>query len=45
MNKLDFQANSAQLMSQTIFPFRQGQITQRGFQQHFQAALSPQIKN
>lgn len=39
MNKLGFQANSAQLMSQTKLPLRQRQMIQQGFQQHFQTAV------
>ncbi|MBO0996876.1 flagellar protein [Bacillus sp. SD075] len=40
MNQLGFQANSAQLMSQTKLHMRQRQMIQQGFQQHFQTAVS-----
>lgn len=44
MNKLGFQANSAQLMPQTILSLRQRQMIQQGFQQHLQAAVSTNEK-
>ncbi|MGM0886670.1 MAG: hypothetical protein ACQEW5_06855 [Bacillota bacterium] len=40
MNKLGFQADSAQPMSQTKLQFRQRQMIPQGFRQHFQAAVS-----
>ncbi|WP_260398935.1 hypothetical protein [Peribacillus simplex] len=44
MSKLDFQANSAQMMAQTKLLLRQGQMIQQGFQQHFQSAVSTNEK-
>ncbi|WP_340373192.1 hypothetical protein [Peribacillus sp. FSL E2-0218] len=42
MNKLGFQANPAQMLSQPKLPLRQRQIIPQGFQHHFQAAaVSP----
>ncbi|MGE1161784.1 TIGR02530 family flagellar biosynthesis protein [Peribacillus simplex] len=44
MSKLDFQANSAQIMAQTKLPLRQGQLIQQGFQQYFQSSVSTNEK-
>ena len=41
MNKLGFQANPAQMLSQPKLPLRQRQIIPQGFQHHFLAAVSP----
>ncbi|MGE6715905.1 hypothetical protein ACQKGD_00770 [Peribacillus frigoritolerans] len=35
MNKFGFQADSAELMSQTKLQFRQRQMIPQGFRQHF----------
>ncbi|MFI8492063.1 MULTISPECIES: TIGR02530 family flagellar biosynthesis protein [Peribacillus] len=45
MDKLGFQANSAQMIPQTkTTPLRQRQMIQQGFQQHFQEAISTNEK-
>ncbi|SNS99117.1 hypothetical protein SAMN05444672_104241 [Bacillus sp. OK838] len=44
MSKLDFQANSVQMMAQTKLPLRQGQLTQQGFNSIFNQ-LFPLMKN
>jgi hypothetical protein len=43
MNKLGFQADSTQLMSQTKLQFRQRQMIPQGFRSIFKL-LSPQMK-
>ncbi|MEC0274246.1 hypothetical protein [Peribacillus frigoritolerans] len=45
MNKLGFQEDSAQLLSQTKLQFRQRQMIPQGFRKHFQAAVFTQMKN
>ncbi|MEK4535489.1 TIGR02530 family flagellar biosynthesis protein [Peribacillus sp. FSL K6-1552] len=44
MDKLGFQANSAQMNPLTKTPLRQRQMIQQGFQQHFQEAISTNEK-
>ncbi|MFJ7681013.1 TIGR02530 family flagellar biosynthesis protein [Peribacillus butanolivorans] len=44
MDKLGFQANSAQMIPLTKTPLRQRQMIQQGFQQHFQEAISTNEK-
>ncbi|MED3688852.1 TIGR02530 family flagellar biosynthesis protein [Peribacillus butanolivorans] len=44
MDKLGFQANSTQMIPLTKTPFRQRQMIQQGFQQHFQEAISTNEK-
>ncbi|MEJ9231119.1 flagellar protein [Peribacillus butanolivorans] len=44
MDKLGFQANSAQKIPLTKTPLRQRQMIQKGFQQHFQEAISTNEK-
>ncbi|MGW6297815.1 TIGR02530 family flagellar biosynthesis protein [Peribacillus butanolivorans] len=44
MDKLGFQANSAQMTPLTKTPLRQRQMIQQGFQQHFQEAISTNEK-
>ena len=44
MDKLGFQANSAQMIPLTKTPLRQGQMVQQGFKQHFQEAISTNEK-
>ncbi|MET3318434.1 UNVERIFIED_ORG: flagellar operon protein [Peribacillus simplex] len=44
MDKLGFQANSAQMIPLTKTPLRQRQMIQQGFQQHFQEAMSTNEK-
>ncbi|MFE0506479.1 TIGR02530 family flagellar biosynthesis protein [Peribacillus butanolivorans] len=44
MDKLGFQANSAQMIPLSKTPLRQRQMIQQGFQQHFQEAISTNEK-
>ncbi|MFB7637208.1 TIGR02530 family flagellar biosynthesis protein [Peribacillus butanolivorans] len=44
MDKLGFQANSAQMIPLTKTPLRQRKMIQQGFQQHFQEAISTNEK-
>ncbi|MDM5283555.1 hypothetical protein [Peribacillus frigoritolerans] len=44
MNKLGFQAGSAELMSQTKLQFRQRQMIHKAFDSIFKL-MSPQMKN